>query len=260
MRSGRSAPLVAATAASLGVAHGGTGPSRQLHAGRADSSDMRRVLVLVVAIGAWFGAPKLLRRLAFFRIHQVEVVGNRYLAEQDVVRRLGLAADASIFDPLGKARTAVAGIPGTVGRLASVERRFPGTLRVKIVEIRPVALAAVNDQLALLDNRGHILPFDPVRVPVSLPIAAPDSTTAALLDRLRQVDARDYADVESARPDRGDIVLDLGAHTIRVRPNADTETLRSIAAVRSYLESHNIKWLEIDARYNGRLFARKAKA
>lgn len=218
------------------------------------------LLVMVIAIGAWFGAPKLLRRIAFFRIHQVEVVGNRYLDEQDVVRQLGLASDASIFDPLDKARAAVAGLRGTVGRSASIERRFPGTLRVKIVEIRPVALAAVNDQLALLDYRGHVLPFDPARVPLSLPIAEPDSTTAALLDRLRQVDPQEYADVQSARPDRGDILLDLGEHTIRVRPNADTETLRSIAAVRSWLEANNRKWAEIDARYEGRVFVRKAKA
>jgi cell division septal protein FtsQ len=218
------------------------------------------LLVLVVAFAAWVGAPKVLRRIAFFRIHQVEVVGNRYLGEQDVVRRLGLAADASIFDPLNKVRAAAAGIPGTVGRLASVERRFPGTLRVKIAEIRPIALAAVNDQLALLDNRGRVLPFDPARAPVSLPLAEPDSTTAALLDRLRQVDARGYADVESARPDHGDILLDLGGHSIRVRPNADTETLRSIAAVRSWLEANNRKWAEIDARYEGRVFVRKAKA
>ncbi len=218
------------------------------------------LLVLVVAIGAWYGAPKLLRRIAFFRIHQVEVLGNRYLDEQDVVRRLGLAPDASIFDPLDRARAAVAGIPGTVGTSASIARHFPGTLRVTIVEIRPVALAAVNDQLALLDYRGRVLPFDPARVPVSLPVAALDSTTAALLDRLRQVDPQEYADVQTARPDRGDILLDLGEHTIRVRPNADTETLRSIAAVRSYLEANNRKWAEIDARYEGRVFVRKVKA
>ncbi len=225
----------------------------------------RRIMVVIVlvafaVVGTWFGAPKVLRRMAFFHIHRVDVVGNVYLDERDVVRRLGLAPEASIFDPLGRVRAAVAGIPGTVGRLASVERRFPGTLLVKIVEIRPVALAAVNDQLALLDSRGRVLPFDPARVPTSLPVAERDSTTAALLDRLRQVDRRGYDDVQSARPDRGDILLDLGNHTVRVRPNADTEILRSIAAVRSYLEANNRKWIEIDARYDGRVFVRKAKA
>lgn len=218
------------------------------------------VLMLVVVAGAWAGGPKLLRRIDFFRIHRVDVIGNRYLDERDVVRRLGLAPDASIFDPLDRVREAAAGIPGTVGRSASVERRYPGTLRVKIVETRPVALASVNDQLALLDFRGRVLPFDPARVPTSLPVAERDSTTAALLDRLRQVDPRGYADIQSARPDRGDILLDLGDRTIRVRPNADTETLRSIAAVRSYLEANNRKWMEIDARYDGRVFVRKAKA
>jgi cell division septal protein FtsQ len=215
---------------------------------------------LAVVSGGWIAAPLLLRRMAFFHIRQVEVIGNRYLDEQDVVRRLGLASGASIFDPLDKVRAAAAAIPGTVGSSASVERRFPGTLRVKLVETVPVALTAVNDRLALLDYRGRVLPFDPVHAPTSLPVAEHDSMTAALLARLRLADPRGYDEVQTARPDHGDILLDLGEHSIRVRPNADDETLRSIAAVRGWLADSSRQWVEIDARYSGRVFVKKARS
>lgn len=218
------------------------------------------VLLLALCVGAWIGAPKVLRRVAFFRIHQVDVVGNHYLTAEEVVRHLGLPADASIFDPLGRVRAAAAAIPGTIAAASSVERLFPGTLRVTIVETLPVALVPVNDQLVLLDARGHLLPFDPARVPVSLPVTSEDSLTAALLARLRLAEPQEYNRVITARRVGGDIVLEEGAQLIRVRPNADLETLRSIGVVRRYLEENQRPWSEIDARYDGRLFARKAKA
>ncbi len=226
---------------------------------------MRRrliILVLVLLLGAavWFGAPRLLRRAAFFRIRQVDLVGNRYLPDAEILRHLALADNASIFDPLDRVRAAAAALPGTVGSSASVERRFPGTLRVSIVEVVPVALAQVEGRLVPLDSRGRRLPFDPTRIATSLPIAEEDSMTAALLARLRLADQRDYDEVQTARMDHGDVLLDLGEHTVRVRPNADTETLRSIGLVREWFEQHHREWAEIDARYDGRLFARKAKA
>lgn len=217
-------------------------------------------LVLCLAVAGWFGAPQLLRRIAFFRIRQIDLAGDRYLESNDIIRRLGLARDASIFDPLARVRAAVAALPGTVASSASVERRFPGTLRVSIVEMVPVALAQVEGRLVPLDSRGRRLPFDPTRIQSSLPIAEEDSMTAALLARLRLADRREYDEVQTARMDHGDVLLNLGEHSVRVRPNADTETLRSIGLVRAWFELHHREWAEIDARYDGRLFARKAKA
>ncbi|HEX3928249.1 MAG TPA: FtsQ-type POTRA domain-containing protein [Gemmatimonadales bacterium] len=213
---------------------------------------------LAVLLLAGFGTPRVLRRLSFFRVREVEVVGARYLDEDAVVRQLRLAANASTFDKLDQVRLAARAIPGVLA--VTVERRLPGAIRVTIREAVPVALTPTADHLLLIDARGHVLPFDPARAPASLPVSDRDSAAAALLDRLRLVDPEGYAQVETAHVDHGDIVLDDGPHRVRFRPDASTDMLRSVAAVRTYLESHTIPWREMDARYQARVFVRKGKA
>ncbi|MGH7523072.1 MAG: cell division protein FtsQ/DivIB [Gemmatimonadales bacterium] len=221
---------------------------------------MSRRILLLVAVGvvalAFVGLPMLGRKLRFFRIREVEVIGTRYLDEFDVVRRLGLRQDASIFDRLGPVRTAARAIPGVLA--ATVERRFPGALRVTIHEATPVAMVQLNDRLALVDDRGRVLPFDPVRAPASLPIAGRDSSTAELLGRLMRIDPAGYDSVQVARLDHGDVVLESGLQRVRLRPEADAGILRGVMTVRRYLAGRGIRWQEIDARYRQRLFVRKA--
>ncbi len=217
----------------------------------AVASAVEAVGVVVLAIAL----PMLARRLAFFRVRQVEVVGIRYLDESDVVRQLRLRPDASTLDRLGRVRNAAAAIPGVLA--ATAERRLPGTLRVTLREAIPVALVPMTNRLALVDSRGRELPFDPARLPVSLPIAGRDSATAGLLGRLMLTDPEWYDSVESARLDHGDIILDAGIHRVRLRPEADEDVLRAVTEVRRYLTEYGIPWREIDARYRARVFVRK---
>lgn len=221
---------------------------------------MRRRILLVAGVAvvvlAFVGVPILGRKLSFFRIREVEVIGTRYLDEFDVVRRLGLRKDASTFDQLGPVRRAARAIPGVLG--ATVARRLPGTLRVTVHEATPVAMVQLDDRLALVDDRGRVLPFDPVRAPASLPIAGRDSSTAELLGRLMRIDPAGYDSVQVARLDRGDVILEAGAQRVRLRPEADAGILRGVMTVRRYLAGRGIGWQEIDARYRDRLFVRKA--
>lgn len=212
----------------------------------------------IVIIGIVVLLPRGLRRLRFFQVRAVEVVGARYLDPAEVARRLALEPGRSIFDPLTQTRRAASAIPGVLR--VTVTRRLPGTLRVTVEESTPVALVPLADHLVLMDSRGRLLPFDPVRLPVSLPIADHDSATAALLDRLRRSDPDGYAAAESARRDRGDVVLQAGSHLVRYRPGADDDILRAVVGVRSYLTEHGVAWKEIDARYQARVFVRTGSA
>ena len=220
----------------------------------------RTALVVVAGAAAVtvaaLGAPRLFRRLAFFRIRQVEVVGNRYLSALDIVSRLRLAPGASTFDRLDQVRAAAARIPGL--RAVSVERRLPGTLRVTVHEESPIALAALGDHLALIDEHGGRLPFDPVRAPGSFPVASADSLTAGLLSRLRLADPLWYDSVQTARLDGRDVLLDAGFHRVLYRADADDGVFRAVTYVRDYLATHGIAWSEIDARFQNRVFVRKA--
>lgn len=212
-------------------------------------------LVVVVVVVAWLGTPRLMRRLAYFRVRQVEVSGLRFLDEREVVRRLAIAANASVADPLDPVRRRAAAIPGVAA--SSVDRRLPGTLRVLVLEELPVALVSQEDHLVLMDRRGRILPFDPLRAPTSLPVTSRDSVTAGLLSALLRADPEWYATVQSARRDGGDVLLDEGHHLVRVRPDASIETLRGVTAVRAWLSTANRPWQELDARFSGRVFVKR---
>ncbi len=212
--------------------------------------------VVLIVVGV--ATPRILRSLPFFRVRLVEVVGNHYLDDTTVVARLHLRAHTSVFDPLAPVRAAARAIPGVVE--ATVTRRLPGTLRVTLREALPVALASVGDRLVLIDYRAHVLPFDPSNYPTSLPLCSHDAAAAGLLDRLRRSDPVLYDSVQSARLDRGDVVLTTDHHDIRVRADADATDLRSVTAVRVYLDQHRIPWREIDGRYRERVFVRRGTA
>src|SRR6478609_5432065 len=57
----------------------------------------------VVGVAAWAFAPRFLRKIDFFRVRRVELIGVEYLGQDEVLRGLGLAMDASgrllPFDP-----------------------------------------------------------------------------------------------------------------------------------------------------------------
>ena len=99
-------------------------------------------------LGGWSGAPWLGRRLAYFDVRQVEVVGARYVPVKAVMGSLKLPRSASVFDPLGPVAARVQKVPGI--NEAEVTRRLPGTLVVKVTESVPVALVPVRLRLAFL--------------------------------------------------------------------------------------------------------------
>lgn len=213
-------------------------------------------LLLVVAAVAF--TPTLLRRVTFFRVRQVEIVGAHYLDESDVVRYLALPVTASTFDRLAPARRAAQSVPGVLG--ATVERRLPGTLRITLREASPVALTALSDRLALMDSAGAVLPFDPTRVPAQLPIATHDSSVAALLARVKRADRALYERIDAAELDHGDVVFTLGTRRIRLRPEADPDVLHGVSAVIDNLTTNSRPWRGIDARYRNRVFVEKGAA
>src|SRR2546427_520940 len=88
----------------------------------------------------WMTAPLLLRRIAFFRVQQVELVGIRYLDADQVLAALRLSPHASVFDDTDVLAERLRGLDGVAD--ATVSRRPPGSLKVIVREIEPVVLVA----------------------------------------------------------------------------------------------------------------------
>lgn len=219
----------------------------------------RRTALVTLSVALVVGLIALsqvaVRRLEFFRVRSVEFVGVRHLDERDMVERLAIPADAHILTPLQPIVDRALGIPGV--RQATVDRRWPGTLVVTVLEAPAVALVPEDGQLLVLDDRGGVLPIDPARLTTSLPLAARDSNVAALLGRLQATDPQWFQLVDRARAEGSEVRLDADGHQVRMAATASSQLLLDLAAVREWLERQGIAWEMIDARFHGRMFVRK---
>lgn len=152
---------------------------------------------------AW--APPVLGRMSAFRVEGVEVTGNRYLPADSVAARAAVPDSASVWhDPepwLERLRS------HPLVREASVRRSGLDRLEFRIVEVEPVALVP-TPTLVPVDAEGTILPLDPARASLDLPILGTrpetenervtDEETRRLLDLVVRLRETERAFVETA--------------------------------------------------------------
>ncbi len=220
------------------------------------------VMALLVVASPWWG-PMALRPLAFFAVRHVEVAGARYLPVDTVVNAMGLGAGASVWQDLRAMERRLLATPGIAE--AHVGRQLPGTLRVTVREVEPVALAEGPAGLVPLGADGRPLPYDPASAPVDAPVLGGggrvDTLVLAALARIQTTDPGLFADVSTARAVRGGSVeLELKEGVVRVGSPVEPEVVRSVSAVRRDLEARSVLWRELDARFKGWVIVRPRAA
>ncbi len=223
----------------------------------------RRLLQAAAAAALLLGlvalAPLGLRRVAFFRVRRVELVGVRYLAPEQVVARMsGTGRELSVFDDLGALASRVEAVAGVVE--ARVERRLPGTLRVSVVEQVPVALAPGPDGLVALDSAGRPLPYDPAESGLELPLVPrADTLVTRVLARVRVADSALYQAVGSAdRAPGAGVMLEVEGRRILLASGSSSEEIRAVAAVRRHLLATGRPYGELDGRFEGWVVVRRS--
>jgi cell division septal protein FtsQ len=219
----------------------------------------------MVVMVAWMTAPLGLRRLQFFRVRQVEIVGIRYLDADQVLAALRLSPAASVFDETEPLAERLRGLDGIAD--ASVLRRPPGSLKVIVREVEPVALMmGERGALAPVDADGRQLPFD--RSGLDLPIVrtgAGDSGVVGLLARVQAVDPALFQTIDAARhtgTTRGDVLLELGggAHRVLLNRDAGPEVIEAVVLVARDLAAKARPYVELDARFAGQVVVRRRGA
>ena len=213
-------------------------------------------VALLVAIGA--GGRILLKKLAFFSVRRIELVGAHYLTAAQVAGALNLPPRASVFDATDPLARRVAMLPGVLD--VKISRRLPGALRVQVREAEPVGLADRGGRLVLLDSAGTVLPFDPTTPAADLPLAEPDSAVAGLLARLKEGDPDLFARVQRAQRLRQDVALELEAGRLLFRAGASSDEIRDLATVAEVLARQGRSWRELDGRYPPRVIVRRSGA
>jgi len=221
---------------------------------------------VIAVMVLWTTAPLGLRRLQFFRVRQVEIVGIRYLDADQVLAALHLSPTASVFDDTEPLAERLRGLDGIVD--ASVIRRPPGSLKVIVREIEPVALL-MSDRgaLAPVDAEGRTLPFD--LGGLDLPIVRSnandgigDSSVVGLLARVQAVDPALFQTIDAARRTetaRGDVLLELGggAHRVLLNRDAGPEVIEAVVLVARDLAAKARPYVELDARFAGQVVVRR---
>ena len=213
---------------------------------------------VMAVIVMWMAAPLSLRRLSFFRVRQVELVGIRYLDADRVLAALQMSPSASVFDDTDVLAERLRGLEGVVE--ASVVRRPPASLKVIVREVEPVALVANSrGALVVVDAAGQSLPFE--RGTLDLPVVqAPDSGVVGVLARVQAYDPVLYQAIDAARrgdAQRGDVLLELGTHRVLLGPNAGPEVIQAVMLVARDLAAKARPYTELDGRFAGQIIVRR---
>jgi cell division protein FtsQ len=210
----------------------------------------------VLVLGSPFWGPLLLRRLAFFHVRRVEILGARYVAPRDILSRLHVDTMASVWDPTGPLAARVASHPEI--QHAVVRRKLPGTLVIEIVERVPIAMVPTAGGFRVYDERGVALPIDPARVTVDVPVLMTRDTTVLRLLGAIRVGRPDLYERVSAvrRTSQDELLLELKTEPVRVMQDVTLERLADIEPVEADLSRKQLRVAEIDLRYRDQVIAR----
>jgi cell division protein FtsQ len=207
-----------------------------------------------------FWAPLLMRRMAFFRVRHIEVVGARYIQPRDILDRLRVDTLASVWDPTGPLEHRVAQHP--LVREVKVDRKLPGTLLVRLVEHEPVALVPTASGFRAYDQRGLPLPIDPTAADVDAPILSrPDNTMLRLLGAARAEAPELYRRVSEVRREGdgergGELVFVLDSLPVRALSDITLHRLEDLLLVERDLARRRLRAVELDLRYRDQVIAR----
>lgn len=212
--------------------------------------------VVAVASSPWWG-PRVLSHLDYFHVRRVEFFGVRYAKTSELVALLHVDTLQSVWQPLDPLVQRLQAHP--LVRSVEVERELPGRLAVRVVEREPTALVPGDGHLQPADAAGHLLPIDPVRVPLDLPLAAqPDSALLAVLDALRQSAPELYGRiVQAERVGKDELRFRLGSLTVRTTPDVTVARFKDILPVEADLARNALRVVELDLRFRDQVIARQ---
>jgi cell division protein FtsQ len=213
---------------------------------------------MLLLLGSPLWGPALFRRLDFFRVRKVEILGTRYTAPGELLDRLKVDTSRSVWEPLAPLEARLRSHPQVES--VTVSRRLPGTLVVQVIERHPVALVNGPGGLRAVDERGMRLPLDPSRTPVDAPIvtAAPrDTAVYHLLGTMQREAPALYAKLSSIRAaGPGEIVLQIADLPVRAMTSVTLARLSDIEPVERDLMRRQLRAAEIDLRYRDQVIAR----
>lgn len=214
------------------------------------------LLVGGVASCPWWG-PQLLSKLDYFHVRRVEFFGVRYASTSELMALLKVDTLQSVWQPLDPLVERIQAHP--MVRRVEVDRELPGRLTVRIEEREPAALVPSGGRMQPADGAAHVLPIDPARVALDLPLAAQaDSALLAVLDALRQSAPELYQRiVQAERVGKDELRFRLGSLVVRTSPDVTVARFKDILPVEADLARNAQRAVELDLRFRDQVIARQ---
>jgi cell division septal protein FtsQ len=210
----------------------------------------------LLVLGSPLWAPLFLRRLDFFRVRNLEIVGTHYIATSDIVARANVDTMRSVWDPTRLVADRVRSHAGI--ETAQVTRRLPGTLVITVTEHQPVALVPGPQGFRAYDARAVVLPYDLTRVVVDAPVMArADTALLRLLAAMKDTLPDLYGRVsEIKRVGVNELILQLDEAPVRALGSVTLDELNQLRSVEDDLRRRVARVSELDLRYSGQIIAR----
>lgn len=225
------------------------------------------LLTVAAATALWWG-PRALATLAFFHVRAVRFEGVRFAAVDELMTRVAVDTTQSAWQSLAPIEARVAQHP--MVRDVHVERDLPATLRVRVVERQPVAFVTTRGGLVPADSSGQMLPIDPARTALDIPVATRDSALLIALDGLRQGAPELFARIVSARADRNALTFVLSGSlvgaagpammsqlVVRTPREVTVGRFRDILPVEADLARAQRRAVELDLRFRDQVIVRQ---
>jgi cell division septal protein FtsQ len=142
-------------------------------------------------------------------------------------------------------------------RHAEVERELPGTLVVHVTETAPVAMVPGVGGLRVYDARARVLPIDPARADVDVPVIdRPDAVVTHLLAGVETMSPRLFARISSVSRAGEQIIVQLDRGVVRAGIDVTPERLVGAGLVAADLDRRGQHYTELDLRYRDQIVAR----
>ena len=208
-------------------------------------------VLLTMLTVPWWG-----RYLAFFRVHNVEVRGTRFIRAADIAARLDVDTTHSIWLSLDSLEARVERHPQVQD--ARIRRWLPSTLIVEITESLPIAFVPVGSGLRAYDEKGTALPLDPSRVPIDLPIIqSADTGVLRLLADLKADRPDLFARISEVRMSGKDqLRIELLEVAVLAMRTVSAERFDELSSVERDLARRRIVPVELDLRFKDQVIAR----
>jgi len=213
-------------------------------------------VVALLVLGSPFWGPLLFRRMAFFHVRRIEILGTRYLAPSDILDRLHVDTTVSVWDATAPLESRLESDPEI--ERATIRGKLPGTLVVQVTERTPVALVPADGGFRVYDARGIPLPIDPARVTVDAPVLMQrDTALLRLLGAMRDRMPSLYSQVTTIqRVAGGELLIQLPTQPVRAMQDVTLDRLADVEPVEADLLHKQLRVAEIDLRFRDQVIAR----